>query len=231
MLLKRIIQEIKTKKELRDIDDGFIEARVKEYLDKNHISFEGDYEKLKRRLQFKKMFKEIRRKCRFVYGAFQDVKERRSLMVYKKIFEFTGDSILDIGCGEAPFEYCLLDKTKKYYLCDIDNKLVVRLNEFMKKNKINGKAFVFNAVDDGLDKLPKADSVFLLKALEGFEAVEKNISFRLLNGLKCKRVIASFSKIALGEKIAIRKSGRAWFRRVLKNLDYRYEIKDIDKEI
>ena len=94
MLLERIIKEIKAKKELKNLDDGFVKARIKEYAKQNGLSLEGDFEKVKRAKWFKKMFKEIRKECRVVYGAFQDVKEQRSRVVYERIFnEVRGDVI------------------------------------------------------------------------------------------------------------------------------------------
>ena len=232
MLLERIIKEIKAKKELKNLDDGFVKARIKEYAKQNGLSPEGDFEKVKRAKWFKEMFKCVRKGCRLVYGAFQDVKEQRSRVVYERIFnEVRGDVILDIGCGNAPLEYCSLYENKKYYLCEIDCGVITKLSDFMKKNKIKGRAFVFNAVDDNIERLPKADTVLLLKVLESFELIKRDISYEILKKLKCRKIVVSFSKVALGGGVEIRKAGRAWFRRMLDRLGYKYTIGDIEKEI
>ena len=44
-------------------------------------------------------------------------------------------------------------------------------------------------------------------------------------------IIVSFAKKALGGKVTIRKKGRSWFRRILNELGYKYEILDIGDEI
>lgn len=231
MWLEDCIQELKGKKELRGMDDGFVRHRIQDYLRKKGVHFFDDYNRVKKTRQFKLMFKFLRKQLRDVYGVFQEVHERRGKLVYERILRDSGRSILDMGCGEAPFDYCLMFPEKKYVLCDIDATLVTKLGEFLKQHHVQGKAFVFSPVDDNLGKLPMVDTVLLLKTLESFEALERDMSKRLLQGLKCKKIVVSFAKVALGKKVAIRKSGRAWFRRVLEDLGYRYTIGDIEREI
>ena len=125
----------------------------------------------------------------------------------------------------------LKDYKKKFYLCDIDVKLIDELNNHLKTNKINGEAFVFNGASGDFNKLPKADCVFLLRSLEGFEAVNRNVSYELLKNLKCKKIVVSFSKVTLSNNKLIRKMGRIWFVRFLQRLGYEYKIENIGKEI
>jgi len=231
MWLEDCIRELKGKKELRGLDDEFVRNRIADYLRKEGVHFSGEYGCIKKTKPFKLMFKLLRKQLRDVYGVFQQVRESRSRLVYERILRESGSSILDIGCGEAPFEYCLLYPEKTYYLCDIDAALVAKLQGCMRKNKLKGKAFVFSPLDDTLDKLPTVDTVLLLRTLESFEALERDISKRLLKQLQCRKIVVSFAKVALGRKIKIRKSGRAWFRRMLEEPGYSYTIEDIDKEI
>ena len=111
-------------------------------------------------------------------------------------------------------------------LAGIDKKI----NELFKKNNINGKARSFNLIND-LSNLPKVDLCMILKVLESLESIKKNFSKELLKKIKSKIIIVSFAKIALGKNIRIKKAGRSWFRRILKELNYNYYIKDYDDEI
>ncbi len=232
MLLGKIIQEIKKKKELKHLDSDFISSRVLDYAKKHKLTLEEDFSKFSRTSQYRQMFKEIRKQCRLVYGSFQQVKETRNREAYEKIFnEAKGKIILDIGCGYSPLEYLSIYPEKTYYLCDLDEDAIKKINNLMNLHKIKGKAFLFNPVDDSLAKLTKADIVLLLKVLESFEAIKRNITYEILKSLKCKKIIISFSKVALGGKEKIRKSGRLWLRRMLDKLNYKYTISDIDKEI
>ena len=232
MLLGKIIQEIKKKKELKHLDKNFISSRILDYTKQHKINLEKDFSKFSRTSQYRQMFKEIRKQCRLVYGSFQQVKETRSREAYEKIFnEAKGNKVLDIGCGYSPLEYLSIYPEKTYYLCDLDEDAIKKINSFMHNHKIKGKAFLFNPVDQPISKLPKADIVLLLKVLESFEAIKRNITYEILKSLKCKKIIISFSKVALGGKERIKKSGRLWLRKMLDRLNYRYTISDIDKEI
>jgi len=232
MWLEKTIQEIKKKKELKYIDNEFVKSLLLEYIKLNKIKLEGDFKKLQRTSQYKKMFKEIRRQCRTVYGSFQDVKDSRNREVYERIFnEVKGNSILDIGCGEAPLDYLSLHKEKTYYLTDIDTSTIAKIQKYIKKNKIKGKAFTYNIIAEDIKLLPKADTVLLLKVLEGFEAIKRDITFTILKELQAKKIVISFAKIALGKNKKIKKSGRQWLRKMLNKLNYKYTIGDIGKEI
>ena len=169
MWLEKTIQEIKKKKELRYIDNEFVKSLLLDYSRKNNLKPDEDFKKLQRTSRYKKMFKEIRKQCRLVYGSFQDVKDTRSREVYERIFnEVKGNTILDIGCGKAPLDYLSLHKEKTYYLLDIDTSTIAKIQEYMKKSKIKGKAFTYSILTGDIKSLPKADIVLLLKVLEGF---------------------------------------------------------------
>jgi len=71
----------------------------------------------------------------------------------------------------------------------------------------------------------------MLRLLESLELVRRNISKDLLKKIKAKNFVISFAKKALGNKINIRKAGRSWFRRMLRELNYIYEIVDYEDEI
>tara|TARA_Y100000034_G_C6885465_1_gene406510 strand:- start:1178 stop:1774 length:597 start_codon:yes stop_codon:yes gene_type:complete len=96
------IENIKDKKELRDLDEGFLKNIISKYND----------------------FKEIRKDLRKVYGMFKGVKYNRDDKVYDLIFEKTGKpkKVLDLGCGYSPLHFPFKDI--KYYCADIGNDYV-----------------------------------------------------------------------------------------------------------
>jgi len=218
-----IIKDLKSKKELKDLDNKFILNRIKEYPKK--IDFSN-----KRSKEYKEFFKEMRKKLREVYGRFKIVKNKRDKKFYELVLEDCGaKKILNLGCGLDPLEFPFRDF--EYNACDISQENVKEVNDYLKKNKINGKAFIFNLVDEDIYKLPKADVVFIFRVLESLEAIKKDISEEILKKLKAIIIIVTFSKVALGEKKVIRKKGRKWFRILLKKLNYDYKIIDHKDEI
>src|SRR3989344_7759454 len=99
-----IIEKVKDKKELRDIDEDFLKRILNSY----------------KEIDFKKARKDLRR----VYGMFKKLKYRRDNRVYELIFEITRKpkSVLDLGCGYSPLHFNV--KEVKYYCADIGNDYV-----------------------------------------------------------------------------------------------------------
>ena len=99
-----IAEKVKDKKELRDLDEGFLKRILNNYKEID--------------------FKKIRRDLRRVYGMFKKVKYSRSNKVYEKIFEITGKpkKALDLGCGYSP-DYFPYDDIK-YYCADIGHEYI-----------------------------------------------------------------------------------------------------------
>ena len=165
------IKEIKNKKELGDLDEGFIKNRIKDYLKSKKVDFSN-----KKSKSYKKFFKDMRKKLREVYGSFKSVKGRRDKEFYEIILKEAcgAKSILNLGCGLDPLEFPFKDF--KYYACDISHENIKKVNNYFKDNKINGKAFIFNLVDEDFKKLPEVDLVFIFRVLESLEAIKKDIS-------------------------------------------------------
>ena len=217
-----IVKELKNKKELKDLDEGFILNRIKEYPKK--VDFSN-----KRSKEYKEFFKEMRKKLREVYGSFKSVKNKRDKEFYEIILkDCSAKKILNLGCGLDPLEFPF--EGYEYNACDISHDNIKKVKDYFKKKSISGKSFIFDLMDD-VSKLPKADIVFIFRVLESLESIKKNISEEILKKIKAKLVIVTFSKIALGEKKVIRKKGRKWFRLILKKLGYEYNIIDYKDEI
>ena len=221
-----IVKELKNKKELRDLDGGFIKNRIEDYLKLKKVDFSN-----KKSKSYKEFFKDIRKKLRDVYGSFKIVKCKRDKKFYKIIFKETcgAKKILNLGCGLDPLEFPFKDF--EYYACDISHDNIKKVNDYFKKNKIKGKAFIFNLVDEDVKKLPKAEIVFIFRVLESLEAIKKDISYKIIKNLKCKNIVVSFDKKALGGKKTIKKKGRKWFRLILKKLGYEHKVIDYKDEI
>ena len=99
-----IIEKIKSKKELKDLDDRFIERILNKY----------------KKIDFKK----ARRDLRKAYGMFKRVKYKRDKKAYEIIFRITGrpKEVLDLGCGHSPFYFPYKDI--KYYCADIGHEYI-----------------------------------------------------------------------------------------------------------
>jgi len=220
-----LIQDLKRKKELQDLEDNFILSRIKDYLKDKQVPNN------KKSKEYKKIFKNLRKILRKTYGMFRVIEEKRDLEFYKLIFDkLKPKKILDLGCGSEPLYYTKLIKAE-FYATDISNNIIKNLNDHFKRSNIKGKGFIFNLVDENLSNLPKVDLCFMLKLLESLELIKRNISKEILKKIKAKYFVVSFAKKALGKTISIRKSGRSWFRKILKELDYKYEILDYKDEI
>src|SRR3989344_7207208 len=81
-MLNQIIKDIKSKKELRNLDDEFIKEKLDVYLQKNHLELNKEFKQLKRSSSYKLMLKAIRKDLREFYGAF--IVERPSLNALKE---------------------------------------------------------------------------------------------------------------------------------------------------
>jgi len=252
-MINKLINEIKKKKELRNIDNNFIKNLIKK-----------DYEKIKEKIishshpkkskEFKKIVKDARKILHDVYGVFNtDLTKRRNLL--KKIKNNPKNKDLHLSLLKThrssrerlPFYSKvyekILNKNDKIIL-DVGCGLNPVSWIFM-KNKLKYIALeltdedceflneYFKAVKlDGkaikkdllnIDKFPKADVCFIFKVLDSLEAIKKGISKEILKKLNCKKIVVSFPSRTLSGKGRI--STRKWFERLLKNFE-RFEIEN-----
>jgi hypothetical protein len=243
-----IAEKLAGKKELRDIDRGFLLKVVSKI-------FEGSDTEGERR----RKFKEMRRLLRKIYGMFRQVREKRGGEVYEEIFKRIGEvkSVLDVGCGRSPLDFPFKKHKIEYYACDISREDVEEVG------KVVDEAFLFDLVFGNYSRLPKADACFCFKVLEGLEDVkemirkecngkrkgeeredsggnegkeegvanETSVSERVLKGVRCRWVVVSFARKSLGGGKNIRKQGRVWFMKLLNGLGWHYEIFNSEDEI
>jgi len=209
-----VIKKIRTKKELKDLDEDYIVSRVG-----------------KLNLKNKEDFKNLRAQLRKVYGMFKNIKFTRRDEVYDLIFKITGKpkKILDLGCGYNPLHFPFKDI--EYYASDIGHDYVNDVNEYFNENNLKGKAFIFDLLSGNFSKLPKVDVVFLFRVLESLEYYTRDYSKEVIEKLNAEYVVVSFDKEGLSRKRNLRKKGRSWFRRILKEMGYHYNVIDFGNEI
>lgn len=96
-LLKKLVNDIKAKKELSSLDDSFVEGFAKGYLEKNPIELkEGLTEKqVSKSKEYKGIIKDVRKQLRAVYGVFKEGKFGKRLKLIndiKGLDDFEGHS-------------------------------------------------------------------------------------------------------------------------------------------
>lgn len=238
---KELIKKIKNKKELKSLDNSFIEK----------LLLNEDINLNFRSREFKEFLKRIRKRLHDIYGVFslgdkwkllnglkknpslenhrkilrlhRSTKER--LDCYEEIYRKIGkiDSLLDLGCGLNPFSYPWMN-VKKYIASELSKEDCEFIKEYFKIMNINGKVVKYNLLEN--NKYLEADVCFLFKLLDSLEELEKGISEKLLRRLKCKKIIVSFpTKTLSGKKLNKRRL--KWFENLIKN----YEIFEIENEI
>jgi predicted RNA methylase len=214
---KTIISE--TRKYLRNIYGVFIKKQLEDEVFKEEL----DEEKINELLE-----------------AHQSTSERKQYYqeFYKQIFEvLTEDGLaenyklLDLACGFNPFSYEKIPvKPREYTAIDLSKSDMEKINLFFKKTKINGKAMPFDLLssefNNWLDKNNNYDVVFLLKALDSLEVVERHSSKKLLSKLKAKYVVVTFPKLTIGGKQSIADNKRNWFETFCKANSW--ELKEIN---
>lgn len=231
-MIEKILDKIKQKKTLQDIDNQIINKHINNYFKENP----KELSKIKniKSASFKKAVKEIRCELNRIYGTFiinnklsldsrTSAKERKSIykQLYQDIFKITAKpkKILDLACGYNPLSYIDL-KDIEFIVTELIKKDVDKLNKFFKENKIKGKAIQQDLLTQ--TKFPKSDICFLFKIIDVLET-KKNKSFteNLIKKIPAKHLVISFAtKTLKGKKMNYPRRG--WLERMLKRLNYKY---------
>jgi hypothetical protein len=249
--MEELINQIRKKKELTDISINLVKDVLDNYLEKNN--FRMPETKKERKV----IIKEVRAELRKYVGRFQvsgskkkrlellrenkidcllkthsSTKERLESGTYKLLFhyltEISPNSILDLACGLNPLSVSSEFPKSKYYASDIKVDELNLLKEFFKKNKISGETFVADIRNE--KTYPKTDVCLLLKVLDIIEKKGHKKTKNLLEILKCKNLIISFSTKTLSGK-KMRFPERRWLEPILKDLNYIYKIEESSNEI
>lgn len=241
-----IIEKIKQKKEFKYLDNSFIAEILNNYIKKYNIKLENLKEK-----EIKIIIKEIRLKLRLYTGRFQiSFKKRLKLLELNKIQELLSthfstaerlefypklkqliknlkiNSILDLACGLNPI--AIANHEIKFYASDIDKENLILVKIFFKKNKIQGKTFIYD-ITKIKNNLPKTDLTLLLKILDILEKPYK-LTEKILKEIKSKYFLISFATKTLSGK-RMNNPKRFWLERLLNSKKLNYQIFSSDNEI
>ncbi len=246
-MIADFIKKIKQKKELLDIPDQFVLEIIENYLKKHSIHLP---EKEK---QSRVLIKEIRAQLRDYTGRFQikaDKEKRIELLKENKIEELlkthsstkerlpdysqiiewiyseNPKSILDLACGINPI--AIAKPGTFYYAIDIKEDELELINNFFKKNKIQGKTILSDITK--IEYFPKTDISLIFKTLDIIETKSHKRAMEIIKKIKSKQIIASFSAITLSGK-KMNSPRRLWFEKMLKSLNYKFEMRKTRNEV
>ncbi|MBR6771923.1 MAG: hypothetical protein IKM29_00870 [Clostridia bacterium] len=106
------------------------------------------------------------------------------------------ESIIDVGCGFAPFCAELLPSVKEYRASDIDARSVSLIGKYLELSGLKGSAYPLDAVSQTPEEC--ADAAFMFKLFPVLEAQKKGRGFEIMKELKVKRIALSFPIRSLG---------------------------------
>ncbi|MBW3018088.1 hypothetical protein KY325_02945 [Candidatus Woesearchaeota archaeon] len=159
-------------------------------------------------------------------------------VIYKKIFAITGKPkvILDLGCGLNPVSYPYMKIDAEYYASELNEADCKFLEKCFEKMKIKGKAIPMDLIEaaknpEMLKKFPKADVCFLFKILDEIEERKgRKRSESLITNINADWLVISFAtKKVTGRPMKY--PHRHWLEKMLKRLEYKYEIIKEENEI
>jgi len=232
--MKLLINKIKEKKSLKNLDDEIVKDTIRKYLDGN-VDLTNP-----KSASFKDVLKQTRNELNRIYGCFMtgdelDLKSHSSTRerlllyptLYKDIFKITGKpkSILDISAGFNPLSYKYLTCKPKYLATELTKIDTTNLNKWFKQNKILGKAIQKNITKD--TNFPKTDITFIFKTLD---LLNYKLAEEIITNLKSEYAIISFSTKTLNN-IQMRHPHRGWLERMLERLKIQYTKLEYPNEI
>ncbi len=248
--LINLIKEIKLKKEFADLPDSLIENMLVQYLEKHSILIENLSAK-----QSKIIVKDVRSKLRLLTGRFKKTLKNRGefleqdsieellkthtstserISFYPKLKKIINslnvNSILDLGCGLNPI--ALASPEIRYYASDIKKEELEIIERYFKKNKIKGRAFVYDLINSE-EVLPEADLCLLFKVIDVIDPASKKrgrLTENLLLRIPCQKILASFATKKISGQ-PMKHPKREWFERLLKRLKFDFDILYADNEI
>ncbi len=245
--MDQIVAEIKKKKELSDIPDELVRDALEAYLRKNSLEIP------KKEKEIKIIVKEIRAKLRRYVGQYQSTKSlskksrllqegkipellkthastKERISFYNNLKEIIKQinpkSVLDLGCGLNPL--AIASPGIIYYAYEIKKDDLEIVSEFFRINNIKGKIFFQDIRKAG--SFPIVDLTLMFKILDIIEKDKYNFAKSLLQKIKSKQIIASFSTKTLSGK-PMNSPKRLWFEKILHELNYNFKTISSNNEI
>lgn len=158
--------------------------------------------------------------------------------IYSKIFVwYKPKKIADLACGLNPCSYeIIIDKLPEvnFFASDLNPKDMEFVNAFFSNNKINGIAKphdITNLKFLNDKEFVDCDLLFLFKALDSFEHIQRNISKEILEKVPMKKIVVSFPKKSLvaGSDFDLKK--RSWLFKFLEKMKWKHETFEIENEL
>lgn len=147
---------------------------------------------------------ELRGICLEIMDRNSATRERLAIIneFYQEVFSLLPPirSVADIACGFHPLAipWMPLKRNTKYCAYDIYGDLTEFVNEFMSLTDIDGHCECLDVIHS--TPQVKVDLAFLMKALPGFDKVDKLAGFKLMEELDAKHLVVSFPIRSIGGK-------------------------------
>lgn len=242
----KLLNLIKSKKELSHIDDAVIQSFLP-------VVKYDDFEKFKRTKKCKEIVSSVRAKLRIIYGVFirknifsfddehillkhQSTNERLPFYseIYRTIFSLVDlrddYRLADLACGYNPFAIDFLPVKPGYYFAlDISPEHAKLITDFFSYKHVNGLCVSENLLY--VDIKEKFDIIFLFKALDSLEFLERHSSKKLLVSLDTKYFVVSFSLVTIGGKGRIQANKRSWFEKFIKKNNWYFDSFSVENEV
>ena len=244
-MINEIIRKIKDKEPLDRLDDNFVIYFLEDFFKKNpKMKIKLQNETLKK-TEIKVIVKNVRNELNKIYGQFwknknsnlslemhQSSKERMEFYeaLYKRILDITGrpSTILDLGAGLNPLSYNLIGKDVYFIVNELTGEDCDKLRWYLDKN--NFKFEVLQGDITKIKELPKVDVCFMFKILDSLDFKGHKISEEIIEKVKAKYIIASFSNVTTRNR-EMNYPRRGWFEMMLNRLDYKFNKLEFLNEV
>jgi len=243
--MENLIKEIKKKKELRSLPDSLVNSVLNNVM-KNRTNILSEKNK-------KIIIKEARAQLRIYTGQYTsryNIKNREKLLKYENFKEILKEHtstkerlkdyplvkkiinkispkiILDLGCGINPL--AIASKGIEYHAYDVNAEDLKIINKFFKSKNMQGYTYHKDITKE--ESFPKADLCIIFKVLDILGKDKVKISKKLLTEIDSRFFLISFAtKTLSGKPMSV--VYRRWFEKILKNLNYSYEVKRTSQEL
>lgn len=235
---KELIKKITSKKEFsklpkKDVELVFGKFDKENYLDEEKVKLSRDLlRKIYSGFTSLKLLNVKDKSAEWVLKKHLSTRERFNYYdeLYEKLLSGLGNrlSVIDLGCGVNGFSYGYFKKRVNYIGVEAIGQLVDLQNNYFNtlkgtsKNKLNGKGihlslFELEKIKDLIRKSKKPKVVFLFKAIDSLEMLERNYSKKLLSEITplVDRVVVSFATQSMNKRERF-KVNRNWIVNFLK---------------
>lgn len=202
---KLLISE--TRKQLRTIYGVFVQEPLVNHIKQNNESLDPESAFVQTLLSQHQSTKERANFYKTFYKTIYEELEKKGLPEKYVLADF--------ACGYNPLAYHFIShKPQHYDAIDLSPKDMEGLNIFFKENKIDGTAHAFDLLSEEFKKWAYKktwDVVFLFKALDSLETIERHSSKKLIANIKAKYFVVTFPEQSIGGRKKINSSKRTWF--------------------